>query len=307
MSKIFSMRAPKLHELVFASLLAALSSSVAHAEFARPATDGPVPDSVKAACTAEKSATIKAVQERGELNWALGIAAPFGFRQSSGEYGGIEVDNASEFAHFLGVKANITDYDYGLLPPALASGKADIIGAQLYVTDERKKVIDFSDAYFSAGQVFYVLKGSKWQTVTDLNSPDNRFVNELGAGQVELAKKLIPLAPQQLVPKRGQMLVGYDFMKGGQADSTMLDAFLFGALKAQYPDLEVIGNNGRSAEPPVSTEAMIEPFDVAFGVRKDDPGFKDCVDAYVADLLSSGRLLQRIDYWAETFGISQMK
>jgi len=288
----------RLRKPLIVSTLILMSTGMAIAGFQRPAIDGPIPDVVKSACTAEKSPTIKAIVKAGVLNWALGISHPFAYRQADGQYTGIEVDNANELAHFLGVKVSIADYDYNLLPTALAAGQADIIGAQLYITDARKKVIDFSDPYFMAGQVFYVLKDSKWKTISDLNSTENRYVQDQGAGQIELATKKIPLAPQQLVQKRGQILIGYDFMKTNQADSTMTDGFLFGVLQSRFPDLVAIGNNGRIAKPPVQTADMIEPFQIGFGVRKNDPAFRECVNAYVGELLSSGRMQQRIDYWS---------
>src|SRR3954470_13260522 len=57
-------------------------------KFERPATNGPVPASVKAACDPSNSPTIKKIQQRGKLNWALGIAPPFGFKDDKGRYQG---------------------------------------------------------------------------------------------------------------------------------------------------------------------------------------------------------------------------
>ena len=102
-------------------------------DFDRPSTKGSIPSALKQACTAEKSPMIKTIKDRGTLNWALGLSPPFGFRQSDGSYGGIEVDNAHELAHFLGVKVSIKDYDYNLLPTALVTGQADIIADDVVI------------------------------------------------------------------------------------------------------------------------------------------------------------------------------
>ncbi len=272
------------------------------AEFDRPSTDGTMTDAMKVACTAEKSPKIKDILERSTLNWALGLAPPFGFRQQDGSYGGIEVDNALELAHMLGVEAEIQDFDYNLLPTALVTGQADIIGAELFITDQRKKAIDYSDVYFVAGQLFFVLKDSDFHTVEDLNSPNNRFIHELGGGQVEMAEKLTPEAPITLVPKRGIFLVGYDFIKAGEADSTAYEGHYYPVFKKHYPDLVAIGKEGRIEEAPADPDKMLYPFDIGFGLPKGDPGWKACIDAYVADLLDSGRLQERINYWAVSMG-----
>jgi|SaaInl4_135m_RNA_FD_contig_31_1658722_length_1089_multi_6_in_0_out_0_1 ABC-type amino acid transport substrate-binding protein len=272
------------------------------AEFDRPSTDGSMTDAMKAACTADKSPKIKQILDRGKLSWALGLAPPFGFRQQDGNYGGIEVDNARELAHMLGVEVDIQDYDYNLLPTAIATGQADIIGAELFITEQRAKVIDYSDVYFVAGQLFFVLKDSKFNTVEDLNSPDNRFIHEIGGGQVEMAEKLTPNAPIRLVPKRGIFLVGYDFIKAGEADSTAFEGHYYPVFKKEYPDLVAIGKEGRIEDAPADPEKMLYPFDIGFGLPKGDAGWKACIDAYVADLLNSGRLQDRINYWAVSMG-----
>ncbi len=273
-------------------------------DFDRPSTKGSIPSALKQACTAEKSPMIETIKDRGTLNWALGLSPPFGFRQSDGSYGGIEVDNAHELAHFLGVKVSIKDYDYNLLPTALVTGQADIIGAQLFNTATRRKVIDFSDTYFVAGQLFFVLESSKFHTLEDLNSPDNRFIHELGAGQVDMAKELIPNAPIRLVPKRGQFLVGYEFIKSGESDSTAYEGHYYPVFKEQYPELIAIGVNGRISDAPAKNEEMVYPFDIGFGVPKTDPGWKACINAFVEDLLTTGRLADRITYWADSMGSS---
>ena len=97
----------------------------------------------KAACTAEKSPKIKEIKDRGVLRWAVGIAAPFAAKDAKGEYVGTEPENASQFAKMLGVDLEIRDYSYDLLPPTVATGNADIVGAALYITDKRRQVIDF--------------------------------------------------------------------------------------------------------------------------------------------------------------------
>jgi ABC-type amino acid transport substrate-binding protein len=272
--------------------------------FARPSTGGPVPAAISAACSPDKSAMVKTIKDRGTLNWATGIAPPFTQRDNSGQLTGIEPDNAAQFAHFLGVNnVNIKDYDYNLLPPAVTSGQADIIGAELFFNDQRAAVINYSTFYFKAGQFFLVLENSKWKTLDDLNSPDNRFIHEVGGGQVVLAKKVIPKAPITLVPKGGVVLVGYQYMKQGQNDSTAMEGHLWPVLKKQYPDLAAIGTHGRITSTTNFESEEFEGFDIGFGVAKSsDPGWINCVNAFVKYTLDSGVMTKRINYWSSLLG-----
>ena len=281
-----------------ASGSSAAGSSESAAALTRPATDGPVPDAVAQACTAEASPTIAAIKERGSINWATGISPPFTFKDTDGQYAGVEPDNAAELSGILGVPVTINEYDYGLLPPAITTGKADIVGAQLFNTEERAKVVAFSDPYYISGQLFYVLKDGPFQTIADLNSPNNRFVFGTGNAQGGVAEKVIPNAPRSDAPLRGQPLL-VDFLSTNRADSSMTEGGLMKVLLTQYPQLAAIGNNGRvTTERPTEAD-QIDPFDVAFAFGQGDAGFATCINAWVADLVDTGRMAERIEYWSQ--------
>ncbi|MET0898452.1 MAG: transporter substrate-binding domain-containing protein, partial [Mycobacterium sp.] len=265
----------------------------------QPATDPPVAPAVADACTAEKSPLIKQIKDRGYINWATGISPPFSFK-SDGDFVGVEPDNAAELAHILEVEPRIAEFSYDVLPPAITSGKADIIGAQLFNTPARAEVIDFTDPYFVSGQLFYVLEDSSYQTIADLDTPDNTFFYGTGNAQGDVAKELIPNAVIKDAPLQGQVLL-YNFMATGRADSSMVEGGLKALLLSKYtnPKMAAIGTNGRVTTPLPTEADLVNPFDVAFGYSKQDPGFGACLNAWVADMTSTGRIQQRIEYWTE--------
>ena len=125
---------------------------------------------VRSACDVS-SPTIDRIKDEGVLFWAIGVSPPFGFEVDGGVWAGVEAQNAAELATILGVDFDIAEYSYDVLPEALVTGQADIIGAELFVTDERKEQIDFSTPYYQSGQLFYVLEDSPYQTIDDLNKP----------------------------------------------------------------------------------------------------------------------------------------
>lgn len=256
-----------------------------------------VPPALARACGSQ-SRKIGAIKKRGTLNWAIGVSPPFGFKLPNGQWAGIEAQNAAELAKILGVKFKITDYSYDVLPQTLVIGKADIIGAQLFVTDARKKVIDFSTPYYKSGQLFYVLKDSPYQTIADLNKSDVKFVYGTGGGQIVLAQKYIPNANIFDAPLRGQLLL-YDFLVARQADATMTEAAPMKVIfqKFNNPPLAAIGLKGRVAGTRATADEILDPFDVAFGLPKGDRGWRTCVNAWVNNMLTTGRLNKRLDYW----------
>lgn len=252
------------------------------------------------ACEAGSSKTLAAIKDRGTLNWGIGVSPPFGYKDNDGSWVGVEADNARELAALLGVKVQIQDYDYGVMTTAMQSGKADILGAQLFKTPERAKAIGFSDAYYLSGQLFYVLKDSKFQSIDDLNQAGVRFVYGTGNAQKAIAEKYIPKATISDAPLRGQLLL-YEFLASGQADASMVEAAPMPVLVKKYtnPPLAAIGLKGRVTADKAQKDDIIDPFEVAFGLPKDDAGFKSCIDAWVDDAHTSGRMDDRIQYWLD--------
>lgn len=269
----------------------------------RPPTDPAVAPAVAAACTPDKSPTIAQIQSRGYINWATGISPPFTFKQD-GAFTGVEPDNAAELAHILKVEPRPAEFSYDVLPPAITSGKADIIGAQLFNTPARAQVIAFTDPYFVSGQLFYVLEDSSYQTIADLDNPDNTFIYGTGNAQGDVAREVIPRAVIKDAPLQGQVLL-YNFLATGRAESSMVEGGLKALLLAKYtnPELAAIGTNGRVTTPLPTEADLVNPFDVAFGYSKNDPGFGACLNAWVTDMKTSGRIQQRIEYWTEAIAV----
>jgi ABC-type amino acid transport substrate-binding protein len=258
-----------------------------------------VPQNVKQACAESASPKIAAIKKAGRLNWGIGISPPFGFQGPSSKWQGVEAENAVELAGILGVEPNIVAYDYSVMTTALQTNKADIVGAQLFDTPERRQVIDFSEPYYKSGQVYYVVKDSRFQTIDDLNQSGVRFVYGTGGAQGGLAKKYTPQASAQEVPLQGQ-LIPYQFLATDRADATMGEAAAYPVLTKRFtnPPLVAIGKNGRiTADLPQQAESL-DPFNVAFGLPKNDAGWKGCIDAWVTwGSASNGPLAQRVDHW----------
>jgi ABC-type amino acid transport substrate-binding protein len=271
--------------------------NAATGRFHPPAIETDVAAAVKKACGVS-SPTIDRVKRQGVLFWAIGVSPPFGFELEPGTWSGVEAQNAAELAMVLGVDLDISEYSYETLPEAIVSGQADIAGAELFVTAERRERIDFSTPYYQSGQLFYVLRGSPYQTIGDLNQPDVRFVYGTGTAQLELAKKYIPKAKVSDTPL-GDRLLLHDVLAAHRADATMSQAAAMKVIREKFtdPPLAAIGLKGRVTTERPSDEDVLDPFDVAFGLPKGDDGWRGCVNAWVRDLLGSGRMAERLDYW----------
>jgi ABC-type amino acid transport substrate-binding protein len=275
----------------------AASGNAAEGRFHPPAIQTGVDAAVRKACDVS-SPTIDRIKKDGVLFWAIGVSPPFGFEVGRGGWAGVEAQNAAELATVLGVDFDIAEYSYDVLPEAVVTGQADIVGAELFVTDERKQLIDFSTPYYRSGQLFYVLRDSPYHTIDDLDKPGVRFLYGTGTAQLELARKYVPNARISDTPLRDRLLL-HGFLAAGRADATMSQAAARKVILEKFPKppLAAIGLNGRVTGERASPGDVLDPFDVAFGLPKGDERWRGCVNAWVRDLLDSGRMADRLDYW----------
>lgn len=273
------------------------TGNAAAGSFDPPPIQTRFPEAVTRACGAS-SPTLDRIRQEGTLFWAIGATPRFGFKLPDGRWAGVEAQNAAELATVLGVDYDITEYTYDVLARTLITGQADIVGAQLFVTPERTRLIDFSTPYYEAGQLFYVPRDSPYQTIEDLNRPDVRFVAGFGTAQLGLAEKYLPRAQVTGERLTGQLIL-YDSIAAGRAEATMTDASAIQIIREKFtrPPLVALGLKGRVVGRRASADEMLDPFDVAFGLPKGDRAWKACVDAWVQDLLASGRMEERLNYW----------
>lgn len=93
---------------------------------------------------------------------------PFEFKEGN-EYKGIDIDLINAIAQNQGLKIELKPMDFGGIIPAMQANQLDIAIAGMSITDERKKVVDFSKPYFDAGLTIVTKKdNNKIKSIKDL-------------------------------------------------------------------------------------------------------------------------------------------
>jgi arginine/ornithine transport system substrate-binding protein len=77
-----------------------------------------------------------------------GAYPPFSEMGPDGKLKGFEIDLALAFCTAMGAECTLVQQEFDGLIPALQARKIDAIIASMSITDERKKAIAFSDAYY---------------------------------------------------------------------------------------------------------------------------------------------------------------
>ena len=119
-----------------------------------------------------------------------GAYPPWNSKDASGKLIGFEVELAWTLCRYIGQQCEIVEQDWDGMIPALLMRKFDVIMAGMSITDERLKVINFSQGYADEVASLAVMKGS---SLEGMNTPEGINLT-LGGSSVKKALKTIESA-----------------------------------------------------------------------------------------------------------------
>ncbi|PZX13155.1 ABC transporter substrate-binding protein [Celeribacter halophilus] len=83
---------------------------------------------------------------------SLGDAKPYAFTSAAGEFSGFDIEFLKNVLGRLGFEEDqilFTGQDFAALLPSVSNGRFDIAAAAIGITEQRAKVVDFSDGYLA--------------------------------------------------------------------------------------------------------------------------------------------------------------
>ncbi|MGE0213261.1 MAG: ectoine/hydroxyectoine ABC transporter substrate-binding protein EhuB [Parvibaculaceae bacterium] len=242
--------------------------------------------------TARAETTIERIKREGVVSVGIANEKPYGFVETDGTFAGAIPDVIRAALEPHGVKelkAEIVEFN--ALIPGINANRFDIIGAGMYIRPNRCEAIAFTNPVTRAGYGFAALKGNPKgvNSVTALAAHADAIVGtQNGSAQVEgLSKAGVPQDRVVLFANATEALAG---MKAGRVDVIY------------FPGLE-LGDLLKTVNDPAVER--VEPFEQekdangnpdygygALGLRKDDTQLKEVLDAEIAKMLASGKLLE---------------
>ncbi|HFI0795035.1 TPA: ABC transporter substrate-binding protein/permease [Streptococcus suis] len=94
--------------------------------------------------------------------------APFEYQDENGKYVGIDMELIKAIAENQGFTITIQNPGFDAALNAVQAGQADAVIAGMSITDARKEIFDFSDAYYSSNILLAVKNGSNIASYEDL-------------------------------------------------------------------------------------------------------------------------------------------
>lgn len=111
---------------------------------------------VLVACLIALTTGAVSAQEREQLRIAFDVPyEPFEYRTPEGELTGFEVDLARAVCEEMAVNCEFVVQDWDGIIPGLQARKYDAIMSSMSITDERKKVVRFSEPYYNTPSAWF--------------------------------------------------------------------------------------------------------------------------------------------------------
>ncbi len=129
-----------------------------------------------------------------------GAYPPFNNLTADGKLVGFDIEIAEALCVEMKVECEFVTQDWDGIIPALIAGKFDAIIASMSITDERKKVVDFSEKYYSTPPAIAVPKDSKLTGVTASDLAGIRMGAQSSTTHSNYAEAKYPDADLQLYP-----------------------------------------------------------------------------------------------------------
>ncbi len=144
-----------------------------------------------------------------------GAYPPWNSKDSSGKLIGFEVELANWLCIYMKADCTIVEQDWDGMIPALQMRKFDAIMAGMSITDERKKVITFSQGYADEVASLAVMKGS---SLVGMDTPEGINLS-LGGSDVKKALKTLTgsLAGKTVCTQTGT--IHQNFLESGDVGS----------------------------------------------------------------------------------------
>lgn len=163
------------------------------------------------------------------------------------------------------------------LIPDLLAGKGDIIAANLTVTPERQKLIDFSSPIANGVKevVVTATKDPNLHTLEDLSgktifvNPTTSYMQHLKTLNTKLAKEKKPLIKIKEAPGEFETEDALEMVNAGLVPATVSDLYLANFWKNIFPNIQIHENL-----------VLHDDGEIAFAFRKKSPELKKALDVF---------------------------
>ena len=214
----------------------------------------------------------------GKLTMSTNAAfPPYEMTADDGSFEGIDLEVAAAIADKLGLELQVDDMDFDAALLAAQNGKSDMVMAGVTVTDERQKVMDFSDTYAEGIQSVIVPEDSDIASVDDLAG--KTIGTQRGTtGYIYCTDDF----GEDSVVAYDNGLTAVQALNNGQVDAVVIDNAPAKEFVAANTGLKIL-------------DTAYAQEDYAIGVAKGNTALLDAINGALKELQADGTLQSIVD------------
>lgn len=203
-----------------------------------------------------------------------GAYPPYNFINDAGEVDGFERELGDELCIRAELTCEWVTNEWDSIIPNLVSGNYDAIIAGMSITDERKEVIDFSEAYTQPDPSAYLAMGDVDLSGAVIAAQASTIQAAYISG-IEGATLLEFATPDETIAA----------VKAGEADAVLADKAFLEPIAESDAELSFIG------------EDVLIGGGIGLGVRQSDTELRDKFTAAIQSMKDDGSLNELITKW----------
>jgi polar amino acid transport system substrate-binding protein len=214
------------------------------------------------------------IKKAGKIRVGIAMGSPlFSFVDANMQPTGSDVDTATQLAKDLGVKLEIVSITNAARVPTLQAQRADLVIADLSITPERAKVIDFSVPY---AVITIIVGGPKSMKITDYA--------DLAGKRIGLTRATVNDSITTPMAK-GAEIVRYE------DDATLITSMVTGQIDVFSSTPSNLGEIQKQApDKNIELKFSQKDFDLGIALNQNQPKLKEWVNDWVVKNQKNGNL-----------------
>ena len=209
-----------------------------------------------------------------------GAYPPFNYVTPEGKVEGFDVEIGQELCKRIGAECEVVAQDWDGIIPGLLAKKYDFIIASMFITEERKKQVSFTEPYYMAAMTHVVPKESEITEFTNDALKGMVVGAQAGTTQADYAVQMYPDADVRLYPTQDEASLD---MASGRLDVMVGD---------MLPLLDFVEKTEDGACCKLAGEPITDPAFVGEGVgialRQEDNDLRERLNKALEEIRADG-------------------
>ena len=163
-----------------------------------------------------------------------------------GVVNGFDVDVAAANCERINCVPNWVTTAWDGIFPALANGEFDMVVSGVTITEERDKIVDFSDPYIIVQQGILMRVSDKGASIDDFKSGAMKLASQNGTTNAALGEELVGRDNLALFDSFNNAVIA---VQNGDVDGVIIDSTSAAAYEQEFAGELAVGITGLSSDP----------------------------------------------------------